>query len=205
MELTALSYWMITVFIIGYFFIAIEHVTQINKATCALLMAILAWIIQFASSGTSVLENQQFLGMHLANISQVIFFLLGAMVIVEIIDTYKGFRVVSELIQTRSKRKLLWLTGFITFFLSSVLDNLTTTIVMVSLLKKIVDEGEERLLIGGGIVIAANARRPWTPIGDVTTTMLWIGGQITSLSIMKACFYQVWHAWSFFFLFCISL
>lgn len=182
------SYLMIAIFVIGYFFIAVEHFTHINKATCALLMAIFCWVIQFASKGFTTAENHEFLGHHLSNISQIIFFLLGAIIIVEVIDSYKGFTVVSDLFHTKSKRKLLWMTGFLTFFLSSVLDNLTTTIVMVSLLRKIIPENEDRLIIGGAIVIAANAGGAWTPIGDVTTTMLWIGGQITSFSIMKGLF-----------------
>lgn len=181
--------FMVIVFVAGYFFIACEHVTKINKATCAILMAILCWILQFANEGISSGVHTTFLCEHLGNVSQVIFFLLGAVTIVETIDSHKGFRIISELIQINSKRKLLWLMGLLSFFLSAILDNLTTTILMVSLLKKIVDDGDDRLLIGGGIVIAANAGGAWTPIGDITTTMLWIGGQVSSGGIITHLFF----------------
>src|SRR5262249_37674189 len=125
----------------------------------------------------------------LGEVSQIIYFLIGAMTIVELIDSHKGFKIITDLIQTGSKRKLLWLLGFITFFLSAILDNLTTTIVMISLLRKLVPDAEDRLLLGAMIVIAANAGGAWTPIGDVTTTMLWIQGNITTLAIMKTLFF----------------
>lgn len=182
------AFLMIAVFIIGYFFITIEHYTKINKATVALMMAILCWIIQFASNHGQVDKNILFLEEHLASVSQVIFFLIGALTVVEIINAHKGFRVISDLIHFRSKRKMLWVVSILTFFLSSVLDNLTTTIVMVSLLRKLIDENQDRLLIGGAIVIAANAGGVWTPIGDVTTTMLWIGGQISTWNIIRDLF-----------------
>lgn len=174
---------MIVVFVIGYFLITIESITQINKATIALMMAIICWILKFADHRE---DNLVFLGQHLANISQVIFFLIGALSVVEIINVHKGFRLISNFVKIDSKRLLLWVLGIITFFLSAVLDNLTTTIVMVTLLCKLVKKDEDRLIIGGGIVIAANAGGAWTPIGDVTTTMLWIGGQVSSGAIMKS-------------------
>jgi NhaD family Na+/H+ antiporter len=186
--MTISSGLMIFVFILGYFLITIESLTKINKATIALLMAIICWIIQFTSPLSSHAENTGFLGEHLANISQVIFFLLGALTIVELINAHHGFDVVSELIHCTSKKKLLWIIGVLTFFLSAILDNLTTTIVMVSLLHKMIDDGEDKLLIGGAVVIAANAGGAWTPIGDVTTTMLWIGGQVSTINIMKSLF-----------------
>lgn len=182
------SLTMIVVFFIGYFFITIEHITHINKATVALMMAIICWVIQFANQAWNLQEHTQFLGEHVANISQLVFFILGALTIVEIINEHKGFRIVSDFIQVNSKKKLLWVLGFITFFLSAILDNLTTTIVMVTLLKKLLDDRPDRLLMGGGVVIAANAGGAWTPIGDVTTTMLWIGGQVTTVETMKALF-----------------
>ena len=151
-------------------------------------MAIICWVLQFINKAESNENNLNFLSEHLGNISQVIFFLLGALTIVEIINAHKGFRLISSNIRIRSKRKLLWSVGFISFFLSSVLDNLTTTIVMVTLLRKLTDEGEGRLLMGGAVVIAANAGGAWTPIGDVTTTMLWIGGQLSTVAVMKALF-----------------
>ena len=187
-SLDVYSLAMIAIFIVGYFLITIEHVTHINKATVALLIAVLCWALQFASSIDGHEKNIHYLGEHLANISQLIFFIIGALTIVETINEHKGFRVVSDFIQVTSKQNLLWAIGFITFFLSAVLDNLTTTIVMVTLTKKLLNERESRLLMGGGIVIAANAGGAWTPIGDVTTTMLWIGGQITTVETMSSLF-----------------
>ncbi len=179
---------MVLVFCLGYFLITIEHVTHINKATVALLIAIICWIIQFANPQWEHAQNTHFFGQHLANISQVIFFLIGALFVVEIISAHQGFRIISELVTVTSKRQLLWILGGITFFLSAVLDNLTTTIVMVSLAQKLIPDRSDRLLMGGGIVIAANAGGAWTPIGDVTTTMLWIGGQISATKILTALF-----------------
>lgn len=179
---------MILVFVFGYFAIAIEHISKINKTSIALLMAIICWLLQFLNHAQTHEENLSYLGEHLANISQIIFFLLGALTIVEIMSVHKGFQLVSDHIRMRSKVKLLWTVGIVSFFLSSVLDNLTTTIVMVTLLKKLTDEGEDRLILGGAIVIAANAGGAWTPIGDVTTTMLWIDGVISTGVVMKSLF-----------------
>lgn len=128
------------------------------------------------------------LGEHLGSIAQILFFLLGAMTIVELVDAHQGFRIITDKIKTKDKRTLLWTVCWIAFFLSSVLDNLTTTIVMISLIRKLVPDKETRFLFAGMIVIAANAGGAWTPIGDVTTTMLWIGGQITTINIMKMLF-----------------
>ncbi len=120
--------------------------------------------------------------------AQIVFFLMGAMTIVEVIDAHNGFEVITSRINTTKLSTLMWMVGFVAFFLSAILDNLTTTIVMVSLMKKLLDKREDRLFFAGIIVIAANAGGAWTPIGDVTTTMLWIGGQITALNIMKELF-----------------
>lgn len=179
---------MIATFVIGYLFITIENVSKINKTSIALLMAIICWVLQFFNQSHAHEINLNFLSQHLANISQVIFFLLGALTIVEIINAHKGFKIISKHIRIPSKTKLMWVIGFVTFFLSSILDNLTTTIIMVTLLRKITDEGEDRLLLGGLVVIAANAGGAWTPIGDVTTTMLWIGGQLSTLKVIKSLF-----------------
>lgn len=184
----SLTILMSAVFIIGYFFITIEHYTKINKATCALLMAILCWVIQFEALGSTIEDNLLHLGTHVAGVSQVVFFLIGALTIVETINVHQGFNVISEAISVNSKKALLWAAGFIAFFLSSVLDNLTTTIVMITILQKLLDDKRDRMIIGGGIVIAANAGGAWTPIGDVTTTMLWIGGQVSSFQVMKELF-----------------
>lgn len=128
------------------------------------------------------------LGEHLDSIAQILFFLLGAMTIVELVDAHHGFRFITDRIQTKNAKRLLWIVCWVTFFLSSILDNLTTTIVMISLIRKLVPNKEMRLFFAGMIVIAANAGGAWTPIGDVTTTMLWIGGQISTGSIMKSLF-----------------
>lgn len=176
---------MIAVFALGYFLITIEHLIRIDKATIALMMGILCWIIQFLHGPISCEESLTCLSEHISTISQIVFFLLGALAIVEIINVHKGFAIIADSIHIRSKRKLLWVIGFLTFFLSAILDNLTTTIVMITLLKGLIDEIDDRLIIGGGVVIAANAGGAWTPIGDVTTTMLWIGGQVSTLTIMR--------------------
>lgn len=186
--LNGYSILMIIVFIIGYFLITIEHLTKINKATIAIMMAVICWIIQFADPSVPQKVDTTHLIGHLGNISQIVFFLLGALTVVEIINAHKGFAIVSDAVRTSNKRKLLWIIGLITFFLSAVLDNLTTTIVMISLIQKLIDDRNDRMLIGGAVVIAANAGGAWTPIGDVTTTMLWIGGQISTWAIMRDLF-----------------
>ncbi len=125
---------------------------------------------------------------HLGEIAEILFFLLGAMTIVEIVDQHQGFKVITDKIKTTNKLKLLWIIGFLTFFMSSVLDNLTTTIVIVALLRKLIDEKETRWFFASMVVIAANAGGAWSPIGDVTTIMLWIGGQVTAAKIMEGVF-----------------
>jgi Na+/H+ antiporter NhaD/arsenite permease-like protein len=140
-------------------------------------------------------DNQaltQHLNESLVGTAQIIFFLMGAMTIVEVIDAHNGFEVITQRIRTKRLSTLMWLVGTVTFFLSAVLDNLTTAIVMVSLMKKLLQEREDRLFFAGIIVIAANAGGAWSPIGDVTTTMLWIGGQVTALGIMKSVFCPQW-------------
>jgi NhaD family Na+/H+ antiporter len=179
---------MIFTFVMGYFLITIEHVSQMSKTAIALIMAILCWICLFVNQVELHETHLTHLSEHLANVSEVILFLLCALTIMEIINAHKGFQLISRYISIRSKRQLLWSIGVITFFLSAVLDNLTTTIMMVTLLRKLTDEGEDRLLLGGAVVIAANAGGAWTPIGDVTTTMLWIGGQLSTLTIIKTLF-----------------
>lgn len=124
----------------------------------------------------------------LASTAQIVFFLMGAMTIVEVVDAHNGFEVITSRIRTTKLSTLMWLVGFVSFFLSAVIDNLTTTIVMISLMKKLLDNHDDRLFFAGMIVIAANAGGAWTPIGDVTTTMLWIGGQVTTVEIMKGLF-----------------
>ncbi|WP_026840517.1 sodium:proton antiporter NhaD [Citrifermentans bremense] len=174
----------VVIFVIAYLAIALEHPIKINKSSSALLGAGLLWSTYALCSGNQHLVEQQ-LNDSLAATAQIVFFLIGAMTIVEVVDAHNGFEVITSKIRTGKLSSLMWLVGFVTFFLSSVLDNLTTTIVMISLVKKLLDRHEDRLFFAGMIVIAANAGGAWTPIGDVTTTMLWIGGQITTLAIMK--------------------
>ena len=182
-----MEWLMVLNFVLGYVAIAFEHGIKINKAASALITGVLCWTVYILSETDKELVSNQ-LAEHLSTISGILFFLLGAMVIVELIDAHDGFDLVTQRISTTDKRRLLWLTGFIAFFLSAILDNLTTTIVMVSLIRKIVADREDRLVLVGMIVIAANAGGAWSPLGDVTTTMLWIGGQITALNIMKMLF-----------------
>lgn len=177
---------MVLTFIVGYFFITIEHKTGVSKTAVALAMAIICWVIQFFRASHD--NNMHDLLEHLANISQIVFFLLGALAIVETIHAHRGFNLISNAITIRGKRPLLWIICLTTFFLSAILDNLTTTIVMVTLIRKLIEKGEERLLVGGAIVIAANAGGAWTPIGDVTTTMLWIDGKLSTWPIMRDLF-----------------
>lgn len=182
------SFLIITIFCLGYVAIILEHYHRINKTAVSLLIAVGCWMIYFLSSFHYVNIDLQILGKHVSDVSQIIFFLMGAMALVEVVDSHKGFSIVTNAIRTTSKRKMLWVIAFITFFLSAVLDNLTTTIVMVSLLRKLVPEKKERLLLCCLVVIAANAGGAWTPIGDVTTTMLWINGNLSSIAVMKALF-----------------
>lgn len=171
------------IFILGYLLITLEHKIQINKAALALLTGVLCWCAYLFIAQDSHLVSEQLMH-HLSEISGILFFLLGAMTIVELIDAHDGFHIIIASIKTTNKRKLLWILCIITFLLSAVLDNLTTTILMVSLLRKIIPEKNDRWLFLGLVIIAANAGGAWSPIGDVTTTMLWIGGQITSTNII---------------------
>ncbi|MBK1684567.1 sodium:proton antiporter NhaD [Rhodoferax fermentans] len=178
---------LVIVFVLAYAAIALEHPLKINKSASALIGAGLLWTIYAVSSADAHLVGEN-LSESLMGTAQIVFFLMGAMTIVEVIDAHNGFEVITSRIKTTKLSTLMWMVGFVSFFLSSILDNLTTTIVMVSLMKKLLDKRDDRLFFAGIIVIAANAGGAWTPIGDVTTTMLWIGGQITALNIMKELF-----------------
>jgi len=177
----------IIVFIVGYLGIAFEHPLRINKAASALLTGVICWSI-YALSGSDKELVSENLSHHLSDISGILFFLLGAMVIVELIDAHDGFEIITERIQSTNKKKLVWIIGFITFFLSAILDNLTTTIVMVSLLRKLIPSHKDRLILAGLVVISANAGGAWSPIGDVSTTMLWMGHQVTTTNIILKTF-----------------
>jgi Na+/H+ antiporter NhaD/arsenite permease-like protein len=193
---------MALIFVLGYLCIALEHPLKIDKAASAILTAVICWtllvmgadtilpLLDMGSAGVSSngAHVTTELRHHLGEISEILFFLLGAMTIVELIDAHEGFKVITDRIRTNKRVTLLWLVGFITFFLSAALDNLTTTIVMISLLRKLIDDQKERWFYAGIVVIAANAGGAWSPIGDVTTTMLWIGNQISASGIIVSLF-----------------
>lgn len=187
---------MALIFVLGYLCIALEHPLKIDKAASAILTAVICWtvlvlgaesILPALAEGASH-EVTTELRHHLGEISEILFFLMGAMTIVELIDAHEGFKVITDRIRTNKRIHLLWMVGFITFFLSAALDNLTTTIVMVSLLRKLIKDKHERWFFLGIVVVAANAGGAWSPIGDVTTTMLWIGNQITASGIVAQLF-----------------
>lgn len=178
---------LVIIFVIAYAAIALEHPIKINKSASALLGAGLLWTVYSLSTNDHSIVGHQ-LSESLATTAQIVFFLIGAMTIVEVIDAHNGFEVITSRINTTKLSSLMWLVGFVTFFFSAILDNLTSTIVMISLMKKLLDKQEDRLLLAAMIVISANAGGAWSPIGDVTTTMLWIGGQITALAIIKGLF-----------------
>ena len=193
---------MALIFVLGYLCIALEHPLKIDKAASAILTAVICWtllvlgadsilpLIGAATAGASGNDHHvtEELRHHLGEISEILFFLMGAMTIVELIDAHEGFKVITDRIRTNKRVTLLWVVALITFFLSAVLDNLTTTIVMVSLLRKLVADQKERWFYVGIVVIAANAGGAWSPIGDVTTTMLWIGNQVTTSGIIANLF-----------------
>jgi Na+/H+ antiporter NhaD/arsenite permease-like protein len=210
----------ISVFIVGYLVIALEHPLKINKTATALITGVICWTLFILSTPSlSLVESEHYtvfketlrfetgekfsgldadtifqgyvsheLGHHLEGIAEILFFLLGAMTIVELIDAHNGFRLITERIKTKNPATLLWVICWMTFFLSALLDNLTSTIVMVSLVRKLIPHQQMKLFFVGMMIIASNAGGAWTPIGDVTTTMLWIGGQISTLNIMKTLF-----------------
>ncbi len=179
--------WISLLFVAAYAAIALEHPLKINKSASALIGAGLLWTVYGVWLNNPALLNHQ-LAESLTGTAQIVFFLMGAMTIVEVIDAHNGFEVITSRIKTSRLSTLMWMVGIVTFFLSALLDNLTTTIVMVSLMKRLLLRREDRLFFAGIIVIAANAGGAWTPIGDVTTTMLWIGGQVSTFAIMQSVF-----------------
>ena len=174
---------LLIIFAIGYLLITLEHPLRINKASAALVAGSLMWTI--LATGHSGETGNELLH-HLAEIGEILFFLLGAMTIVELIDVHGGFALVTDRITTRSRRKLLWVISLTTFFLSAALDNLTTSIVMVAVLQRMIPDRADRLSFSAMVILAANAGGAWSPMGDVTTTMLWIQGQITAGTVIKA-------------------
>lgn len=177
----------ISIFVLGYVAIATEHTIKINKAASALLTGVLCWTVYILFAHDKHIVTEELVE-HLGELSGILFFLMGAMTIVELVDAHDGFDIITSKINQTDKRRLLWIIAFITFFLSAVLDNLTTTIVIVSLLRKLIRDEKDRMFFVGMVVVAANAGGAWSPIGDVTTTMLWIGNQITALNIVLKVF-----------------
>lgn len=182
------TFLLITFFCLGYSAIIFEFQVKANKTAIALFLAAILWVIFFVFSKNPLSENLNTLSHHISSISQILFFLLGAMTLVELIDSHNGFYVITRLIQAKSKRYMLWIICGICFCLSAVLDNLTTTILMISILRKLIPIAKERLMLACMIVIASNAGGAWSPIGDVTTTMLWVNGQISSTAVMRSVF-----------------
>ena len=178
---------LVVIFIIGYLLITLEHAIHINKSAIALITAVLSWtiLVMNPANKEAALET---LGHHFSGVAEIVFFLLGAMTIVELIDAHDGFQNITEKIKTTNKTKFIWTISLVTFFLSAVLDNLTSTIVMISIVNKLVKEKTVKWHLLGLVVISSNAGGAWSPIGDVTTTMLWIGHQITPLNIIKETF-----------------
>lgn len=203
----------IVIFVVGYLAIALEHPLKVDKTASALILGMVLWIAYAvgaeylvpAGAGEHftkyVSENPSLAGEsvahqalsyllnvdiieHLGDITQTLFFLIGAMTIVELIDVHGGFRIITDRITTRKKRELLWIISICTFFMSAILDNLTTTIVMIMLLRKLIEDKHERWLFAGSIVIAANTGGAWSPIGDVTTIMLWVKGNVTAQALI---------------------
>jgi Na+/H+ antiporter NhaD/arsenite permease-like protein len=199
---------MVVVFILGYTAIALEHPLKIDKAASALLTGTLLWAIYILAADSILPNSDAFrefmhenphetyldfiahheITFHLGEISQILFFLLGAMTIVEMVDSHEGFQLITDKIKTTSNVKLMWILSILTFFMSAALDNLTTTIVMVALLRKLIDRQQDRWFMASMVVLAANAGGAWSPIGDVTTIMLWIGGQVTTAGIITDVF-----------------
>lgn len=189
--------FIIVAFVAGYLCIALESLTKINKAAIALLMCVVCWTLLMVSPGAyypdvasdGVLHHiSEVIEHHLGDAAGTLFFLMGAMTIVEIVDSNGGFNFVRDIMKTRSKRKLLWRVAIATFFLSAILDNLTTSIVMIMVLRKLVQSREERLIYAALIIISANSGGAFSPIGDVTTIMLWIKGVITTQGILSEIF-----------------
>lgn len=179
-------------FVVGYILIVFEHPLKLDKSVPALLMGALTWAL-ISVGNLEVLDHlhqtahlEEVLLHHLGKTAEILFFLIGAMTIVELIDLHQGFSAITAVVKTQNKIKLLWITSIIAFFLSAILDNLTTTIVMVSLLRKLIPSKTDRLFFISMIIIAANAGGAWSPIGDVTTTMLWIGKKVSSLNLIIA-------------------
>jgi Na+/H+ antiporter NhaD/arsenite permease-like protein len=178
---------MIIVFVLGYMAIAFEHPIKVDKAASALLIGGICWAL-YAFSGVDAHHMNEHLSHHLVDIAEILFFLLGAMTIVELIDAHEGFSIITNKITTNKKVALMWILCIITFFFSAALDNLTTAIVMSALLTKLIKDREDLWMFAGMVILSANAGGAWSPIGDITTIMLWIGGQVTAANIITSVF-----------------
>lgn len=192
--MSSLTFSIIAVFVVGYLFIALESVTKVNKAAVALLMFVLCWTLFMIDPGSYIANAvgndvaqavSEVIEKHLGSTSTTLFFLMGAMTIVEIVDQNGGFNFVRSVMKTKSKRVLLWRIAFMTFFLSAILDNLTTSIVMIMILRKLVQDHKDRIIYASLVIIAANSGGAFSPIGDVTTIMLWNKGVITAAGVIK--------------------
>lgn len=196
----------ILIFIIGYLSITLEHPLKLDKTVPALIMSALIWavlavgfhsgwfnvidthenVFSFLTGGEAATHGfENTLLHHLGKTAEILIFLIGAMTIVEIIDLHRGFEILKGAVKTKSKKRLLWIIGILAFILSAIIDNLTATIVLVTLLRKLINNKEERLWYAAMVVIAANAGGAWSPIGDVTTTMLWIANKVTAMGLIK--------------------
>jgi len=195
--MSTLTILIVVVFCLGYLCIALESITKVNKAAIALLMCVLCWTLLMLDPasyyptflGSDVVHHiSEVIEHHLGDAAGTLFFLMGAMTIVEIVDANGGFNFVRDTLKTRSKRKLMWRMAFMTFFLSAILDNLTTSIVMIMVLRKLVQCRGDRLIYAAMVVISANSGGAFSPIGDVTTIMLWIKGVITTQGVLTEIF-----------------
>ena len=201
--MTSLTMAIVIVFVMGYLCIALESLTKVNKAPVALLMCVACWTLfminpadyivpfipELAGNAAGIVTHVgESLKEHLGETAETLFFLMGAMTIVEIVDTNGGFNFVRDALKTQSKRGLLWRIAFMTFFLSAILDNLTTSIVMIMVLRKLVADKNDRLVYAALVVISANSGGAFSPIGDVTTIMLWIAGSITTAGVLSEIF-----------------
>ncbi|MFN0201762.1 MAG: sodium:proton antiporter NhaD, partial [Bacteroidia bacterium] len=180
-----MSLIIISIFVIGYLFITLEHYTKLNKTAIALLTGMLCWAV-YALMNHDVAHTQEAISHHIIGIAEILFFLLGAMTIVELIDAHKGFSIITDRINTKNARTLLWIVGGIAFLLAAVIDILAAAIVVVTMLRKLVKDEKQRKLLAGFTVVAANAGGAWSPIGAVTTTMLWIGGQVSASGVVQS-------------------
>jgi Na+/H+ antiporter, probable len=193
--------WIIAIFFIGYFCITTEHQIRVDKTISALAMAVICWtilkvfnidvmeVVNGVLVPTNSSDNSTAIDLalqhHLAETAEILFFLIGAMTIVEVIDMHRGFEIIKRVIRTQSKVKLLWIIGVIGFFLSAIIDNLTTTIILITILRKLIPDQKERIWYASMIVIAANAGGAWSPIGDVTTTMLWVKNKVSAAKLVE--------------------